>query len=153
PRQGGLTLRAAGNLVLTGNLSDGFSSPLTSGTLLSTQSWDLRLIGGADLSSAGMLATAPIAGLPTGSGSVGVGRAAAGKLVRTGTGDLAIRAGRDVQFANYASAVYTAGRKDTTPLANFTAPSAAAYGIDGGNLSIVAGGSIAAPTEAASSTN
>ena len=152
-RQGGLTLRAAGNLVLNGNLSDGFSSPLSSGTLQSTQSWDLRLVGGADLNSAGMLATVPIAGLPAGSGSVVIGSASAGKLVRTGTGDIAIRAGRDIQFANYQSAVYTAGRKDTAVIANFTAPAAAVYGVDGGNLSIMAAGSITAPTEAATSTN
>ncbi len=152
-REGGLTLRAAGNLVLNGNLSDGFSSALSSGALQSTRSWDLRLVGGADLSSAGMLATVPIAGLPAGSGSVVIGSTAAGKLVRTGTGDIAIRAGRDVQFANYQSALYTAGRRDTTPIANFAAPAAAVYGIDGGNLSVVAAGSIAAPTEAATSTN
>ncbi|WP_454621111.1 filamentous haemagglutinin family protein [Bradyrhizobium cenepequi] len=152
-RQGGLTLRAAGNLVLNGNLSDGFSSPLSSGTLQSTRSWDLRLVGGADLNSAGMLATVPIAGLPAGSGSVVIGSASAGKLVRTGTGDIAIRAGRDIQFANYQSAVYSAGRKDTAVIANFTAPAAAVYGVDGGNLSIVAAGSITAPTEAATSTN
>src|SRR5262249_38796977 len=111
-RQGGLTLRAAGNLNLLGNLSDGFSAALASGALLSTPSWDLRLVAGADVGSAGMLAVVPLAGIAAGSGSVNVGTSAAGKLVRTGTGDLAVRAGRDVNLANYASAIYTAGQKD-----------------------------------------
>lgn len=152
-RQGGLTLRAAGNLNILGNLSDGFSTALSSGALLSTPSWDLRLIGGADINSAGMFSVAPLAGIAAGSGSVNIGTSAAGKLVRTGTGDLTVVAGRDVNLANYASVTYTAGQKDMSTIANFTAPAAAEYGINGGNLSIVAQRNIAAPTEVATSTN
>ncbi|NVO13596.1 MAG: filamentous hemagglutinin family protein [Rhodoplanes sp.] len=151
-RQGGLTLRAAGNLAILGNLSDGFSTALSSGTLSSGASWDLRLVAGADLTSAGMLATVPSAGLPAASGSVTIGSAAAGKLVRTGTGDLAVRAGRDVSLANYKSVVYTAGQKDAD-VANFAKPAAASYGVNGGNLSIAAQGSVAAPTEPVGSLN
>ncbi|MBB5048281.1 filamentous hemagglutinin family protein [Rhodopseudomonas rhenobacensis] len=148
--QGGLTLRAAGNLNILGNISDGFSDATKTGALLAQQSWDLRLVAGADLSSANSLAVTPIAGLASNSGSLVIGDASNGYLVRTGTGDLAARAGRDIRLANYQSVIYTAGKQDTTVYADFsTGSTGAVYGIQGGNLGIAAGGSISStlPTD------
>ncbi|MCK9913468.1 filamentous hemagglutinin family protein [Microbacteriaceae bacterium K1510] len=141
-REGTLTLRAAGNLIVNGNLSDGFDRADRSGVLQDAASWNLRLVAGADLGSASALTTVPLAGLGSNSGTITVGNSSAGKLVRTGTGDIELRAGRNVDLAHYQSAIYTAGRKDTTIWNNFAAPSAATYGIEGGHLTIAAGGNI-----------
>ncbi|WP_028161961.1 filamentous haemagglutinin family protein [Bradyrhizobium elkanii] len=141
-RAGGLTLRAAGNLTILGHLSDGFSAADRSGVLQDTASWDLRLVSGADLTSASALAVAPLAALPSGSGSLIVGDAAAGKVVRTGTGDIDVVAGRDLVLAHNESVVYTAGRADSTSFADFIAPVSATYGINGGNLRISAQGGV-----------
>lgn len=141
--QGSLTLRAAGNLNLLGNISDGFSNATRTSALLAQDSWDLRLVAGADINAADALAVRPIAGLATGSGSLRLGNATTGYLARTGTGDLAVRAGRDIQLAHYQSVIYTAGRQDTAPFGDFSAgTTGAVYGIQGGNLSIGAGGSV-----------
>ena len=58
-----LTLRAAGDLTINGNISDGFSNASATGTLQDASSWDLRLVAGADLTSANALAVKPLAGL------------------------------------------------------------------------------------------
>ena len=63
-REGTLTLRAGGNLNIKGNISDGFSTADRSGALLNAASWDLRLVAGADLTSANATALAPLAALP-----------------------------------------------------------------------------------------
>ncbi|MGX9428578.1 MULTISPECIES: two-partner secretion domain-containing protein [Bradyrhizobium] len=141
-REGTLTLRAAGNLIINGNLSDGFDRADRSGVLQDAASWNLRLVAGADLGSASAITTMPLAGLGSNSGTITVGNSSSGILVRTGTGDIDLRAGRNLDLAHYQSVVYTAGRKDTTTWDNFTAPSAATYGIEGGHLTIAAGGSI-----------
>ncbi|WP_441279283.1 filamentous hemagglutinin family protein [Tardiphaga sp. 172_B4_N1_3] len=140
--EGTLTLRAAGNLNVTGNISDGFSNATRTGALLDQASWDIRLVGGADLAAADALTVKSLGSLAANSGSVTIGNAATGYVVRTGTGDLAVRAGRDINLAHYQSVIYTAGRKDTIGYAGFTAPAAAVYGILGGNLQIDANGSI-----------
>jgi filamentous hemagglutinin len=140
--QGSLTLRAAGNLNILGHISDGFSDATRGGALLAQDSWDLRLVGGADIAAADALAVQSIAGLAAGSGSVRIGDATSGYQVRTGTGDIAVRAGRDLQLAHFQSVIYTAGRKDTTSYADFSAPTGAEYGVLGGHLGIAAGGSI-----------
>ncbi len=62
-------------------------------------------------------------------------------MVRTGTGDIDIVAGRDLLLAHNTSAIYTAGRADPTIYADFVTPTGAAYGIGGGNLRIAAQGS------------
>ncbi|MDR0634847.1 MAG: filamentous hemagglutinin family protein [Azoarcus sp.] len=167
-REGGLTLRAAGDLLVTGgNLSDGFSTAATDGVLQADESWTLRLVAGADLSAADVMAARPLLSLAEGKGNVVVGDAAAGRLARTGTGDLYVAAGRGLLLPHANSAIYTAGKADTTEWEDFTTvPSlldyyqtgyskhpetgtygywvtvtptpllTAAYGIQGGNLSI-----------------
>jgi filamentous hemagglutinin family protein len=141
-REGGLTLRASGNLIVNGHISDGFDRADRTGVLQDTKSWDLRLIAGGDMTSASALALKPLASLATGSGSLIVGTAAAGKVIRTGAGDLDIRAARNVDLAHHQSVIYTAGRKDTAVLANFAQPVGAVYGINGGTLTIAAQGNI-----------
>ncbi|OHV97371.1 hypothetical protein AKG95_09030 [Janthinobacterium lividum] len=154
-RQGALTLRAGGNLSVKGHLSDGFDHADRSGKLQEGASWNLRLVAGADLDSANTLAVKPLAAQGVGSGSIIIGTAdsnpdaaidnGAGKLIRTGSGDLEVRAGRDVTLAHKESVIYTAGRKDMTTWGDFTTANAgAAYGIEGGNLDIGAQGSITA---------
>ncbi|WP_183027186.1 filamentous haemagglutinin family protein [Variovorax sp. UMC13] len=161
-REGGLTLRAAGNLLIGANLSDGFDAAGRSGVLQDAASWDLRLVAGADLSAANALSVRQATQLAAGSGNVVVGTATAGSLVRTGTGDLQLAAGRDLDLAHQASVIYTAGRSDSTVWADFTTlPSSielqgpswdpsigtvalptAAYGVQGGNLELRTGGDI-----------
>jgi hypothetical protein len=136
-RMGSLTLRAAGNLTILGNISDGFSSATSAGLLQNTASWDLRLVSGTDLTSASALTVKPLA---AGSGTLSIGNSTSGKVVRTGTGDIDIVAGRDLLLAHNTSAVYTAGRADPTVYADFVTPTDAAYGIGGGNLRIAAQG-------------
>ena len=154
-REGTLTLRAGGNLVVNGHLSDGFDNADRTGKLQEGASWNLRLVAGADLDSAHTLAVKPLAAQAAGGGTITIGTAdtdpdtaidnGAGKLVRTGTGDLEVRAGRDLTLAHKESVIYTAGRKDMTAWSDFTTAHAAAiYGTDGGNLDISAQGSIEA---------
>ncbi|WP_411886828.1 filamentous haemagglutinin family protein, partial [Polaromonas sp. YR568] len=154
-REGTLTLRAGGNLVVKGHLSDGFDTADRAGKLQEGASWNLRLVAGADLGSANTLAVKPLAAQTAGSGNITIGTAdtnpdaavdnGSGKLVRTGTGDLEVRAGRDLTLAHKESVIYTAGRKDMTAWSDFTTANAAAiYGVEGGNLDISAQGSIEA---------
>src|SRR5262249_32172572 len=70
---GTLSLLAAGNLIVNGNISDGFSSADRSGILLAQDSWNLRLVAGADLGAADALALKPLAGLAAATGSIIVG--------------------------------------------------------------------------------
>jgi filamentous hemagglutinin family protein len=101
---GVLTLRAAGNLVVNGSLSDGVSQqeivPGYPREVVTTgDSWSYRLVAGADLDSASSLSTVSNGGdLTLGNGS----------RVRTGTGDIEIAAGGDLGFAADA-AIYTVG--------------------------------------------
>jgi filamentous hemagglutinin len=147
--QGSLTLRAGNNLALNDTISDGFSDATREGALLAQDSWDLRLVAGADLGSSDALAAKPFAGLATGSGKLTIGDASNGYMVRTGTGDLAVRAAGNIDLAHFQSVIYTAGRKDISVYADFSAPVNAEYGIQGGNLSIHAGGGISStlPTD------
>lgn len=140
---GALTLRAAGNLLLNGSLSDGFTSAATTAALQAGPgpSWSYRLAGGADLGAADPLATVKDAG------DVAL---AASKLVRTGTGSIDIAAGRDLLLASQASVIYTAGERapalagfNVTPLSGVQAE----FPAGGGDLSIRTGRDIvAAPT-------
>lgn len=135
---GMLTLRAGGDLKLNSNLSDGFNAatPFSSGTtpatLLDGDSWSYRLIGGADIGAAGPMAVKAEGGDVT---------LAAGKLVRTGTGDIGIAAGGDIKLADGKSVIYTSGRT-ADPADGFVTPANAQFSQDGGNVSLVALGNI-----------
>lgn len=93
---GYLTLRAAGNLSLDRSLSDGFTSASLGAALLDDISWSYRLVAGADLTAADTMTVQPLAALQAaGKGDLRVGPRA---LVRTGTGDIDLAAGRDLSF-------------------------------------------------------
>jgi filamentous hemagglutinin family protein len=120
-----LTLRAAGNLFVQGSISDGFAllggvdsdGHLVDGTVANTD-WiqpgaaaHIRLIGGADLRAADVLTTKAVA---DSSADVQIGRSDDGQsanvMVRTTTGNIDIRAARDVVLTNPQAVVYTTGR-------------------------------------------
>ena len=114
---GVLTLRADGNLKINSNLSDGFnvatpSSGTAPATLRTDDSWSYRLIAGADSAAANPLAVKP------GNKDFTL---AAGKLIRTGTGDIRIASGNDIKLGDNKSAIYTAGRL-ADPVSGFTVP-------------------------------
>jgi filamentous hemagglutinin len=155
---GVLTLRAAGNIEIAGNLSDGFTTAdAATGQLLpiagaGASSWSYRFVAGADLAAGDVRSTSSQAG-----GDFVVD---GGTLVRTGTGSIAVYASGNISFAERDSVLYTAGAaRDITGLAAPDDISFAGqqvrFGINGGNVSLTAGGDISngdpanfiAPTE------
>ncbi|MEI6604702.1 MAG: filamentous hemagglutinin family protein [Verrucomicrobiota bacterium] len=165
---GMLTLRAAGNLVFYNALSDGFiSSSYTSALEMpnpllfaNAQSWSYRLTAGADLSAADFRNMQSLASLSAGSGSLLLGKnggfltATGGmtakpstvvpnlfQVIRTGSGDITINAGRDVQLLNPFATIYSAGTLITDPSLNKTfqspIPSFANYSAASGALGSV----------------
>ncbi len=142
---GTLTLRAAGNLVFNGALSDGFQAgggfPLYQEALLpaGSLSWSYRLVSGADLTAADFHQGTPLLQLTPGAGSLQLGKnianpttskGASGTLadvmnvngspayyqvIRTGTGDIDISAARDVLLLNQFATIYTAGTQVADP--------------------------------------
>ena len=169
-----LTLRAAGNLsfLFKASLSDGFTGATFASPLLAAgaQSWSYRLVAGADLSAADFHRVQPLANLATGTGSVLLGTNATSlptatnnsrssiipnffQVIRTGTGDIDLAAGRDVQLLNPLAAIYTAGTQ-AVALANYDLPILdyqnsqlgnaqtpaypARYTLGGGNVSVTA---------------
>jgi len=135
---GVLSLEAAGDLTLAGSLSDGFAAYQADAIDLSGlsgpgaamavrdhlqpgPSWSFNLTAGHDLT---------------------VGH---GAVLRTGSGDIDLRAGRDFRLADASAAVYTAGRPDATSRYGSLSNAAVAfslfgeYPVDGGDLSVHAG--------------
>ena len=127
-----LTLRAAGDLVFNGSLSDGFSggsslwlsplSPLNSLLPANAQSWSYRLTSGADLSSADFRATASgsgsiLIGKNLGNAEIGSGTSLYApdyisqnyQSIRTGTGDIFISSSKNIYLQNQFATIYTAG--------------------------------------------
>lgn len=151
---GVLTLRAGGNLNINNNLSDGFKSasaayaslgaspeaaqPLQADSVRGGRSWSYNMVAGADMLSADVTATLA-------SDTKGDVNLAAGKLVRTGTGDISVSAGRDVRLASNTSVIYTAGKRATAlsdysdPTSNIRPQDPRAYFTEGGgNVNIEA---------------
>lgn len=190
---GVLTLRASENLTFFNALSDGFSggtslwlAPLMAHNPLlpaNTQSWSLRMAAGADLSAADYHSVRPAAALGTSSGLLQLGKNAGAatitgganartsslitnlfQVIRTGSGDIDISTGGNLQLLNPFASIYTAGTRlaDATTIINpndFVTPiidrnvqqgdlgSAqqnylAQYSMAGGNVTIAAGGNI-----------
>ncbi len=158
---GVLTLRAPGNLKINANLSDGFTSALTNTSLnlqASGESWSYRLAAGADLQAADPLAVQQLNQLAVGTGSftLGGGTVATGqalpalRVIRTGTGDIDIAAGRDLVLTNAASVIYTAGHAaaDGVPLGASGQLGNRPYPVNGGDLRLHAGGDmLGAPSD------
>jgi filamentous hemagglutinin len=169
---GTLTLRAQGNLNILGSISDGFvkgTGAMPTWALDSSdQSWSLRLTGGADALAAKPVQT--VISVAGGDVRINFARLPLEKdtpvsLVRTGTGQIDVAAGRDVLLGkvvlknsdndatldqSFGAAIYTAGRN--TALTDFVAPVngsnvlygastavAAAFGVNGGAIRIQAG--------------
>ena len=119
-----VTLRAAGNLTVAASISDGFLpagdyAPETreaaqlitrAAVILPGRGADIRLVGGADLSAANVMAT----GRSDTQGDVTIGNPGTDVIVRTTTGSVQVAAGRDVALLNRQAAVYTTG----TPLSD-----------------------------------
>ncbi len=184
---GVLTLRAAGDLVFNfgASLSDGFAPTANTTTALwqaplmtaGSRSWSYRLVSGADFQSADYRSVLQLSTLPTGAGSVLLGKGAPAlptatasatsqsiiptyyQVIRTGTGDIDIVSGRDVQLLNSLATIYTAGTQ-AAKLADFDVPildlvgnnangvfespaARAQYSFGGGNVDIVAQNDIA----------
>jgi filamentous hemagglutinin len=178
---GVLTLRAFGNLDFqSGGLSDGFQSATFNARLLpqnalvplNAQSWSYRLAAGADLGAADFHQVQPLSNLASDSGSLLLGTdagpnisnpfgddatvdtAIAGhyQVIRTGSGDIDIVAGRDVRFLNQFATIYTVGTQvaDPTLGGTFDVPRLtsnprfgfnlypAQYSLTGGNVTISA---------------
>ena len=140
---GALTLRASGNLVFFNALSDGFNTSAYNSTLLdfnpllpaNAQSWSYNLTAGADLTAADVSRVQAPTSLAANTGSLLLGKnaGAAGaaspgagaqtatvignryQVIRTGSGDISISAGRDVQLLNQFASIYTAGTKVADP--------------------------------------
>lgn len=154
-----VTLRAAGDLNINQNLSDGFVlnsraqlaqvfdvpvAPAWLNTLMlqAGPSFSYRLVAGADLASADALAV--------GNGPAGerrnlvLGSAAA---VRTGTGRIDLAASGDIRLTDSTSAIYTAGRPtDRNRYGSFGVETGivskgfyAEYPVDGGAITLTAG--------------
>ncbi len=137
-KPGTLTVRAAGNLTLRQSLG----SP--DNNILAGDTWGLRLAAGADLSSANPLTVLSAEQLSPTSGTLLLNGANA--KLRTGTGRIDLAAARDVRIDNVAATIYTAGRigeTDTETNGNNR------WAVDGGGISIAAGGEVAGAMGAA----
>jgi hypothetical protein len=113
---GQLTLRAAGDLDISGGVSDGFrvtgSGFFATLTHLDGPSWSYQLTAGADLGSALPWATAGRGITPGETGSLTL---AAASVLRTGSGSIGVAADRDVNLSAASSLIYTAGVPARTP--------------------------------------
>lgn len=135
---GDLQIRASGDLTINHSLTDGFN---TDGSLRTDRSWSFQLVAGADLQSADHLATA--SGNNLNIGDAGLNPVA----IRTGTGDIKLAAGGNVNLLNQYATVVTAGRTDiNNPVGtsdnNYNPQLSGDYPIDGGELAIRSGGDI-----------
>lgn len=166
---GVLTLRAVGDIKMTGSISDGFVSAgrdevtaeakpavpavfdedgneithavaaePAKGLQEKGESWSYRIVAGADLASSALMATSESA-QSLNSGNITL---AAGKVIRTGTGDIDIAAGGNLIMGNASSVIYTAGVQAPS-LAGFDLPSKVPlYLTNGGDVRIDVRGNV-----------
>jgi filamentous hemagglutinin len=156
---GALTLRAGGNLTVSGGLQDGFRLTTTTGTgtgVLNTvnarlvpfaqaDSWRYQLTGGADLGGA---AASAVRAVPGANGDVLFNQVAgAVAQTRTGTGRIDVAAARDILLTGQNVAVFTGGTA-SVPAPVFQTASAAdlspTFTEHGGGVTLAAGNSITA---------
>lgn len=142
---GVLTLRADANIDLYNAISDGFAggsslwlSPLVArnpNLPANTQSWSYRFAAGADFTAGDTRAVRPLDELGADEGMIRIGKnpsapvtASGGnnaqtssvitnrfQVVRTGSGDIDITAGRTLQLLNPFASIYTAGTQVADP--------------------------------------
>lgn len=131
-RPGTLTVRAEGDLTVRASIGS------VDDTIIAGDTWNLRLAAGADLSAANPLAVRRIGELPADSGSLRLEGANA--KLRTGTGRIDLAAGRDIRIDHVDATIYTAGRvgvEDAT----------SRWAVDGGSITLSAGGHITGASE------
>lgn len=151
-----LALRAAGDLTLAANLSDGFSSAQRADSdknLLRGDSASLLLVAGADFTAADPLAVLSAEAL-NGKGNLEIGKPSgtgesvtySGTLVRTGTGNIQVATGGDLELLHHESVIYTAGQQSPAiedfPSGN-VGPQGGNYAqfpVNGGRIEIHVGG-------------
>jgi filamentous hemagglutinin family protein len=150
---GVLTLRAAGSLLVSGSLSDGFSGLAAAAALNgNARSWSFRLAAGADLTAAHPVAVLDANAVAAGQGDLVI---EGGRVLRTGAGSITLAAARDVVFADDGSGsgpglAYVAGRRpgaDRAPAASLFAGQGAkpVFSEQGGRLEVAAGRDVLAP--------
>lgn len=140
-----LTIRAGGDLNVMGSLSDGFGSATRTDGVVKADGASFRLVAGADLQAANLLATREGVGNLTINGD---------KLIRTTSGSIELAAGKDIELkssgtgtATTQAVVYVAGRRSELPTGlSFNNPVASAqFTAHGGRLEVKAGGNIMSP--------
>ena len=142
---GVLTIRAFGNITLFNTISDGFQTAAWNSLLLAqnaslpvnSQSWSYRFTSGVDTTAADFAQVREIGSIIADSGSVLLGKnggdgiylapgtnvataaaiaqSNAYQVLRTGSGDITIHAGRDVQLRNQFASIFTAGTQVANP--------------------------------------
>lgn len=138
---GTLTVRAAGNLTI----SQPIGAP--NDALHAGDTWNLRLVAGADLAAVDPMATLAADRLAADTGTLLL-KGANAKL-RTGTGRIDLAAAGDVRIDNVAAGIYTAGRIGAADAANTGSAHYDRWAVDGGSISIAAGGRLAGADSAA----
>ncbi|KZD23816.1 hypothetical protein A4A58_26110 [Tardiphaga robiniae] len=110
------------DILVNGTISDGFVSAAKGAALKSTTpSFSLNFNSGHDI-------------------VVGAGR-----IIRTGTGEIRVEAGRDLKLTDTGSVIYTAGMKTSTAAGFVVGSKLGDYPIAGGDIVIDAGRDILAP--------
>lgn len=135
---GHVTLRAKGNLIFEQAVKDGIESDINGvpGRLLTGDSWSISAAGGADLDSADLLA------VTAGQGGITVGAAV---QVHTGSGDIQIASGKNLEFLDSTAAIFSAGRSGgygslTEQFVNYNFPGV--FPVRGGNVTLNVTGDI-----------
>ncbi|WP_347989536.1 filamentous haemagglutinin family protein [Methylomonas sp. AM2-LC] len=132
-----LSIRATGDINFQKTLSDGFVPGNTALTLQSGPSWSYNIVAGADLSSANNQDT-----LASSNGSVHIGSETS---VRTGTGNIYVAAAGDITLTDFTSTIFTAGESGSIqdPYKAYRPTTfSVQYPVNGGNLTLNAGGNI-----------
>jgi len=142
---GSLTLRSSGAFTVEQSLSDGFKTETVPGVnvavvdnLQGGASWSYTVTAGAALDSVDSHAVKQNGVLTIGSGA----------MIRTGSGDIQLNAGGNIEFTDGSSSVYNAGRPTEfepfgTLRNNFLRNNVySQFPVDGGDLILVAGGDI-----------
>ncbi len=139
-----VSVRAAGAIVINGQISDGYvAGPVGKTTALGTlPSGSFSFVAGADLSSASPLALLAGSGADLTLGATGTGSKAVPAVVRSGSGDVELAAAGNVIFGTGTSA-YTAGIAAAAPV-DVTGGSGGlmSFGTGGGTVRINAGSDV-----------
>ena len=149
-----VSVRAAGSINIGGTLSDGFVADPNTGllSLSNTPSASFSIVAGADLTSANPLSvlrnSAASLTLAT-SSTMGDGTpdGAGPAVIRTGTGNISLAAAGNVNLQD-ATSVYTGGAMPANVISTveiddaINSPLLMSFGANGGNITVVAGGSV-----------